>query len=276
VRLESTAGSAHDVWQNFHGCLLSLFAKDPTLLPKDILIMTPDIATYSPFIQAVFSVPPDDPRWIPFSIADRGVRQESQLADTFLSLLDFHGSRFGVSQVMAVLESPAVQKRFSLSEEDLDLIHLWVRETRIRWGVDKESRKDLGLPDFPENTWRAGLDHTAEFGKFRHRFLAAQNKQTGGWRYDPGQDGDTSVVGWQVMALKSAQMAGLRVDPRSLERAKDFLKTCSKGQYGGLFEYRPNYKSGPTPTMTAVGCSATSTSNSQSSRRGPAPWERSS
>jgi exodeoxyribonuclease V gamma subunit len=138
--------------------LLSLFEADPTLLPKDILIMTPDIATYSPFIQAVLSVPPDDPRWIPFSIADRGVRQESQLADTFLSLLEFHGSRFGVSQVMAVLESRAVQKRFSLSEEDLDLIHLWVRDTRIRWGVDKESRKDLGLPDFPENTWRAGLE----------------------------------------------------------------------------------------------------------------------
>ena len=37
--------------------LLSLFEADATLLPKDILIMTPDIATYSPFIQAVFSVP---------------------------------------------------------------------------------------------------------------------------------------------------------------------------------------------------------------------------
>jgi len=120
--------------------------------------MTSNIATYSPFIQAVFSVPRDDPRRIPFSIADRGVRQESQLADTFLSLLDFHGSRFGVSQVIAVLESKAVQRRFSLSEEDLELIHLWVRDTRIRWGVDQESRKALGLPEFRENTWRAGLE----------------------------------------------------------------------------------------------------------------------
>ncbi len=138
--------------------VLSLFEADPTLLPKDILIMTPDIATYSPFIQAVFSVRPNDPGWIPFSIADRGVRQESPLVDTFLSLLDFHGSRYGVSQVMAVLESPAIQRRFSLSAEDLELIHLWVRETRIRWGIDKESRKELGLPDFPENTWRAALE----------------------------------------------------------------------------------------------------------------------
>ena len=138
--------------------LLSLFEADPTLLPKDILIMTPDIATYSPFIQAVFSVPTDDPRFIPFSIADRGVRQESQLAEIFLSLLDFQGSRFGVSKVMAVLESPGVQKRFSLSEEDLGLIHRWVRDTRIRWAVDEADRKKLGLPEFRENTWRAGLE----------------------------------------------------------------------------------------------------------------------
>jgi exodeoxyribonuclease V gamma subunit len=138
--------------------LLSLFESDPTLLPKDILIMTPDIATYAPFIQAVFSVPPDDARWIPFSIADRGIRQESPLAVTFLSLLDFHDSRFGVSQVMAVLESKGVQKRFSLSEEDLGLIHQWIRETRIRWAVDEESREKLGLPGFRENTWRAGID----------------------------------------------------------------------------------------------------------------------
>ncbi len=138
--------------------LLSLFESNPVLLPKDILIMTPDIETYAPYIQAVFSLPAGDPRWIPFSIADQGVRKESQLIDSFLSLLDLQGSRMGVSQVLAILESPAIQRRFGLDEADLELIHRWVRDTRIRWGIDGESRKDLGLPEFSENTWRAGLD----------------------------------------------------------------------------------------------------------------------
>ena len=138
--------------------LLALFESDPTLLPKDILIMTPDIETYAPYIQAVFSLPTGDPRWIPFSIADQGVRKESQLIDSFLALLDLHGSRMGVSQVLAILESPGVQRRFGLAEADLELIHRWVKDTRIRWGIDGESRKELGLPEFSENTWRAGLD----------------------------------------------------------------------------------------------------------------------
>jgi exodeoxyribonuclease V gamma subunit len=138
--------------------LLSLFEANPTLQPKDVLIMTPDITIYSPFIQAVFSLPPEDPRWIPFRIADRGLRQESPLVNAFLSILDFPGSRFGVSQVLALLESPEVQKKFSLTEDDLERIKGWVRDTRIRWGVDGEARKKLGLPGFKENTWRAGLE----------------------------------------------------------------------------------------------------------------------
>ncbi len=79
---------------------------------------------------------------------------------------------------------------------------------------------------------------------------SAQNPTTGGWRYIPGEEGDTSVVGWQVMALKSAQMAGLSVRPQAFEGAKRWLKSASKGN-GGLFSYLP--ESGPTPAMTAVG-----------------------
>lgn len=87
---------------------------------------------------------------------------------------------------------------------------------------------------------------------------AAQNTRTGGWRYHPGEDGDTSVVGWQLMALKSAQMAGLSVNPATLEGTKKWLASVSAGGAGGgsagtagRFGYRP--ETGPSPTMSAVG-----------------------
>jgi len=81
--------------------------------------------------------------------------------------------------------------------------------------------------------------------------LAAQNPGTGGWRYQPGDPGDTSVVGWQVMALKSAEMAYLNVSPKGFDGAKKWLDSCAHGNYKELFSYTP--ESAATPTMSAVG-----------------------
>lgn len=87
------------------------------------------------------------------------------------------------------------------------------------------------------------------------RFIeAAQSQKTGSWVYGPapqGEGGDTSVFGWQLMALKSAQMAGLDVKPATLDGARKWLKAASKGSKGGLFCY--SVASGPSNTMTAVG-----------------------
>jgi len=141
-----------------HDQLLDMFENNPGLMPGDILVMTPDIEKYAPYIQAVFGGPAGNPAHIPFSIADRTVRKEAEIIDTFLAILDLCGSRFEVTQVLAILETPAVQRKFDLVDEDFELIHQWVKETRIRWGIDGESRSQLGLYPCLENTWRAGLD----------------------------------------------------------------------------------------------------------------------
>jgi len=138
--------------------LLALFADNTHIRPDDVLVMIPDIELYAPFIQAVFSITPDDARWLPFTIADRGLLNESSLIDTFLKLLDLAGSRFGVSGVLDLLEADAVRSQFALAEEDLALIHHWLRKTGIRWGIDAGGKETLSTPAYPWNTWRAGLD----------------------------------------------------------------------------------------------------------------------
>ena len=85
-----------------------------------------------------------------------------------------------------------------------------------------------------------------------HFIEAGQDPDTGGWWYAHLQrGGDTSVFGWQLMALKSGLMAGLEVKPASLERARRWLDGVGKGASKGLFSYRPGVPS--SNTMTAVG-----------------------
>ena len=141
-----------------HDRLLDRFERTPDLRPADVLVMTPDIETYAPFIAAVFDRPPDDPKRIPFTIADRSYRSDSRVIETFLRLLDLAGGRYGAEEVLAILEDAGVRRRFDLDGSDLDRVRQWVGKTRICWGIDAPHRKRMDLPDFPENTWRAGID----------------------------------------------------------------------------------------------------------------------
>jgi hypothetical protein len=80
----------------------------------------------------------------------------------------------------------------------------------------------------------------------------AQNPESGGWRYKAGShDSDTSVFGWQIMALKSAQLAGIPVSTSVLANAEKWLRAVATGPYSGLYCYQPSREA--TPTMTAVG-----------------------
>jgi hypothetical protein len=88
--------------------------------------------------------------------------------------------------------------------------------------------------------------------------VAAQQPELGGWRYQPRQSADTSVSGWQVMALKSGELAGLRIPDETYQNVRHWLDgaiDAGTGQY----VYNPHapeaQKHGrqPTTTMTAVG-----------------------
>jgi exodeoxyribonuclease V gamma subunit len=138
--------------------LLDWFQRDPTLQPRDVLVMTPDIETYAPALQAVFESPEAEARRIPFSLADRATRRESRVVDTFLRLLALPDTRLSAADVLAPLETPAVLARFGLDEREAALARRWARETNIRWGRDAAHKAALGLPALPENTWRHGLD----------------------------------------------------------------------------------------------------------------------
>jgi exodeoxyribonuclease V gamma subunit len=137
--------------------LLHFFEQRPGLTPKDIIVMTPDIEAYAPYITAIFSGGISDKNKIPFSIADRRALSESHVIDVFLKIINLKGGRLSAPAIIDLLDSPVIQERFGFRPEDMELIIRWINETHIYWGIDGAHRERAGLPPFEEGSWKAGI-----------------------------------------------------------------------------------------------------------------------
>lgn len=136
-----------------HDQLLDLFRQDPSLTPKDVVVMMPDINRYAPAIQAVFGARSQ----IPYSISDRSAAQENPLLLSLLALLRLPQARLGASEVLAILEEPAVLARFELNSDAFTRIGQWVQAAGVRWGLDEQFATRFDLPALSGNSWLFGL-----------------------------------------------------------------------------------------------------------------------
>jgi hypothetical protein len=84
-------------------------------------------------------------------------------------------------------------------------------------------------------------------------FIIKAQHPAGGWRYGPGQAGDTSVTGWQIQALRSAHLAGFPVPAGTIQKAMAFLDSVQTGQtvLGSAYGYTD--KNSGTAATAAVG-----------------------
>ena len=86
--------------------------------------------------------------------------------------------------------------------------------------------------------------------------VAAQSPEEGGWRYSPRRGSDTSVSGWQLMALKSGELAGLRVPNKTYAAVSRWLDHAQgAGGNPSRYAYRPlssqPHQREPSRVMTA-------------------------
>ncbi|KAA1249103.1 exodeoxyribonuclease V subunit gamma [Mycobacterium simiae] len=143
--------------------LLGLLEDDPTLEPRDVVVMCPDIETYAPLIVAGFGLGEVAGTGHPahrlrVRLADRALTQTNPLLGIAAELLGIAGSRATASQVLNLAQAAPVRARFGFSDDDLDVITDWVRQSNIRWGFDRDHRRPYGLERFLHNTWRFGID----------------------------------------------------------------------------------------------------------------------
>ncbi|MCV7388810.1 exodeoxyribonuclease V subunit gamma [Mycolicibacterium porcinum] len=161
VQVHSCHGPARQI-EVLREVLLGLLADDPTLEPRDILVMCPDIETYAPLIAAGFGLGDvvrgaHPAHKLRVRLADRALVQTNPLLSVAASVLVLAGGRATASEVLNLAESDPVRARFGFTDDDLDAITAWVREANIRWGFDQEHRSPYGV-EFLHNTWRFGID----------------------------------------------------------------------------------------------------------------------
>ena len=132
-----------------HDQLLDWFAQPPggaALSPRDVVVMVPDIERMAPAIDAVFGqYPRSDVRHIPYAIADLGAQATSPLIHAVQWLLALPQERAHMSDLVALLEVPALARRFGVDEAGLPLLTRWMAGSGIRWGLSGEHRAGLGL-----------------------------------------------------------------------------------------------------------------------------------
>ncbi len=138
--------------------LLAMFDELDGLEPRHVVVIIPDMESYAPYIAAVFGTRSGGRPPIPFTMADRSQRRENRVLETFTRILGLPATRFGVNQILELLESPPVLARFAIAPDELETIREWLAETGVRWGLDARQRAMLGFPAFDEFSWQAGLD----------------------------------------------------------------------------------------------------------------------
>uniref|UniRef100_Q3ASJ4 RecBCD enzyme subunit RecC n=1 Tax=Chlorobium chlorochromatii (strain CaD3) TaxID=340177 RepID=Q3ASJ4_CHLCH len=147
-----------------YDAILGLLEAHPHISLRDIIVMTPDIESYSPYIATVFGTAREAGKEgkgvvaLPFSIADRRMMHEGEIASALLKLLALHGSRLTASMLFDFLASPPVSRAFGFDAEALRLIRGWIEGSGIRWGMDEEDRRERNLPAYRDHSWRAGLE----------------------------------------------------------------------------------------------------------------------
>lgn len=132
---------------------------DPPLQPHEIAVMAPDIADYLPLARAVFGgLDPGDPRYVPFSLADRPQRQTHPLIallPDLLALADTPPTAAGFRDLLAL---PSLAQALPLDAAQRAKLDDWFAAAGIRWGEDAAARERAGVGRWREYSFEFGFD----------------------------------------------------------------------------------------------------------------------
>ncbi|MFN3597466.1 MAG: exodeoxyribonuclease V subunit gamma [Rubricoccaceae bacterium] len=139
--------------------LLAAFHETPDLRPHDVLVIVPDLALYAPLVDAVFGAEalPGNVR-VPYHVADHPHAPPLRVLEAFTAALRLPDGRLGTTDVLDLLDYPAVARAAGLREDDVPRLRGWIAEAGVRWGRSATDRVAHGLPADALHTWQFGLE----------------------------------------------------------------------------------------------------------------------
>ena len=133
--------------------LLALFERRPDLHPRDVLVLTPDVAAYAPLLEAAFGGGTRVPD-VPLRVVDRPARLANAAADVALRVLALAAGRVDAVSVLDLLAVPAVARRWELDGDARVQLRAWVEGAGARWGIDGADRAvGRALPAADGSAW---------------------------------------------------------------------------------------------------------------------------
>ncbi|PJI95143.1 exodeoxyribonuclease V subunit gamma [Luteimicrobium subarcticum] len=190
---DRAAGAAADRSVQVHAChgrsrqvevlreaVVGLLADDPSLEPRDVVVLCPDVEAFAPLVVATFGAPgdvdgvdgpasgsggrggggrpPHPGRTLRVRVADRSPARTNPLLRVVADVLELAGSRVTASAVVDLAGLEAVRRRFGFDDTDLERLRAWALRSGVRWGEDATRRARFGLGAVGQGTWEAAID----------------------------------------------------------------------------------------------------------------------
>lgn len=171
VQIHSCHGRERQV-EVLRDAIMHLLAADPSLEPRDVIVMCPNVEDFAPLIHAAFGAgrlvatedelapgtadapaPPD----LRVRLADRSLRRTNPILGAIAEILELASARLTASQLLDFANLEPVRRRFGFDDDGLSRILEWINEAHIHWGIDLGHRVAFQVP-VDDGTWRRGLD----------------------------------------------------------------------------------------------------------------------
>ncbi|MGI9017525.1 MAG: exodeoxyribonuclease V subunit gamma [Euzebya sp.] len=228
IQIHSCHGRTRQV-QVLRDEILRLLQHDPTLEPRDIVVMCPDVETYAPLIKAHLAVPEQDPDGRPdlrVRLADRSLRQSNPLLKVIDDLLGLAAGRVSATRLLDLAGSEPVRRRFGFSDDDLEQLEEWITNSGMRWGLDVADRRRDGV---------SAVAGSIEFGLSRLLLgvaMADEDDRTlnGVTPLDEVEGGDVALAGRlaELVARLGSTLVALRTPMPVSEWMATLARACGQ------------------------------------------------